>query len=165
MLQAFSFLPIILSPQFDQKPSFSLMFKAGMFTGSIFIYHNVFKSPVSKVSANCNWVVKWYSQQKQKQQFRCFSLVLFNPTAGRKHCGKRRKCCLPAFSPFPTMFSKATFLITIKLPLVRYKGTFKKHSLAAFPPYSVDNASQFSELFDSKIRNYFKIQIILYNSL
>ena len=23
----------------------------------------------------------------------------------RKHCGKRRKCCLPAFSPFPTMFS------------------------------------------------------------
>ena len=26
---------------------------------------------------------------------------------GRKHCGKRRKCWLPAFSPFPTMFSKA----------------------------------------------------------
>ena len=27
---------------------------------------------------------------------------------GRKHCGKRRKCWLPAFSPFPfpTMFSK-----------------------------------------------------------
>ena len=24
----------------------------------------------------------------------------------RKHCGKRRKCWLPAFSPFPTMFSK-----------------------------------------------------------
>ena len=23
----------------------------------------------------------------------------------RKHCGKRRKCWLPAFSPFPTMFS------------------------------------------------------------
>ena len=23
---------------------------------------------------------------------------------GRKHCGKRRKCWLPAFSPFPTMF-------------------------------------------------------------
>ena len=22
----------------------------------------------------------------------------------RKHCGKRRKCWLPAFSPFPTMF-------------------------------------------------------------
>ena len=24
----------------------------------------------------------------------------------RKHCGKRRKCWEPAFSPFPTMFSK-----------------------------------------------------------
>ena len=24
-----------------------------------------------------------------------------------KHCGKRRKCWLPAFSPFGTMFSKA----------------------------------------------------------
>ena len=24
----------------------------------------------------------------------------------RKHCGKRRKCWLPALSPFPTMFSK-----------------------------------------------------------
>ena len=25
----------------------------------------------------------------------------------RKHCGKRRNCCLPAISPFPTMFSKS----------------------------------------------------------
>ena len=25
----------------------------------------------------------------------------------RKHCGKRRKCWLSAFSPFPTMFQKA----------------------------------------------------------
>ena len=24
----------------------------------------------------------------------------------RKHCGKRRKCWLPAFSPFPTIFFK-----------------------------------------------------------
>ena len=24
----------------------------------------------------------------------------------RKHCGKKRKCWLPAFFPFPTMFSK-----------------------------------------------------------
>ena len=23
---------------------------------------------------------------------------------GGKHCGKRRKCWLPTFSPFPTMF-------------------------------------------------------------
>ena len=26
---------------------------------------------------------------------------------GRKHCMKRRKCWLPAFSPFPTIFSTA----------------------------------------------------------
>ena len=31
---------------------------------------------------------------------------------GRKHCGKRRKCWLPAFSPFPTVFSKG-FLLKI----------------------------------------------------
>ena len=28
---------------------------------------------------------------------------------GEKHCGKRRKCWSPAFSPFPTMFSKDFF--------------------------------------------------------
>ena len=33
---------------------------------------------------------------------------------GRKHCGKRRKCWLPAFSPFPTVFSKAFFLRVVK---------------------------------------------------
>ena len=27
----------------------------------------------------------------------------------RRHCGKRRKCWLPAFSPFLTMFSKGFF--------------------------------------------------------
>ena len=27
-----------------------------------------------------------------------------------KNCKKRRKCWLPAFSPFPTMFSKGFFL-------------------------------------------------------
>ena len=29
---------------------------------------------------------------------------------GRKHCGKRRKCWLAAFSPFPTMFSKVLLI-------------------------------------------------------
>ena len=33
---------------------------------------------------------------------------------GRKHCGKRRKCWFPAFSPFPTMFSKVFFLGVVK---------------------------------------------------
>ena len=32
----------------------------------------------------------------------------------RKHCGKRRNCWLPAFSPFPTMFSKGFFLRVVK---------------------------------------------------
>ena len=33
---------------------------------------------------------------------------------GRKHCGKRRKCWLPEFSPFPTMFSKGFFPRVVK---------------------------------------------------
>ena len=33
---------------------------------------------------------------------------------GRKHCRKRRKCWLPAFSPFPTMFSKGFFFRVVK---------------------------------------------------
>ena len=32
----------------------------------------------------------------------------------RKHCEKRRKCWLPAFSPFPIMFSKAVKSIVRK---------------------------------------------------
>ena len=28
---------------------------------------------------------------------------------GLKHCGERRKCWLPAFSPFPIMFSKGIY--------------------------------------------------------
>ena len=28
---------------------------------------------------------------------------------GTQYCGKRRKCWLPAFSPFPTIFSKIFF--------------------------------------------------------
>ena len=33
---------------------------------------------------------------------------------GRTHCGKRRKCWLPAFSPFPTMFSKGFYFWGVK---------------------------------------------------
>ena len=33
---------------------------------------------------------------------------------GRKHCGKRRKCWLPAFSSFPAMFSKGFFHGVVK---------------------------------------------------
>ena len=38
---------------------------------------------------------KWNLKKKE---------ILFG--IGRKYCGKRRKCWLPALSPFPTMFSK-----------------------------------------------------------
>ena len=31
-----------------------------------------------------------------------------------KHCEKRRKCWLPAFSPFPTIFSRAFFFKDVK---------------------------------------------------
>ena len=33
---------------------------------------------------------------------------------GRKHCGERRKCWSPAFSPFHTVFSKAFFCRVVK---------------------------------------------------
>ena len=33
---------------------------------------------------------------------------------GRKHCWKRRRWWLPAFSPFPTMFSKGFFFRVVK---------------------------------------------------
>ena len=33
---------------------------------------------------------------------------------GRKHCGKRRKCWLPAFSPFPQCFQKASLSGSLK---------------------------------------------------
>ena len=38
------------------------------------------------------------------RQTRCDSKVEFCFGKGRKYCGKVRKCWLPAFSPFPTMF-------------------------------------------------------------
>ena len=33
---------------------------------------------------------------------------------GRKHCGERRTCWLPAFSPFPTIFFKVIFHGVVK---------------------------------------------------
>ena len=36
----------------------------------------------------------------------------------KKHCGKRRKCWLPAFSPFPTMFSKGLSWGSLKVWIV-----------------------------------------------
>ena len=44
-----------------------------------------------------------------RQQIQCCQNADFFLRQGGKHCGKRRKCWLPAFSPFPTMFSKGSF--------------------------------------------------------
>ena len=42
-----------------------------------------------------------------------------------KHCGKRRKCWLPAFSPFPTMFSSMSkTFITFILSLANAFNSF-----------------------------------------
>ena len=40
----------------------------------------------------------------------------------RKNCGKRRKCWLPPFSPFLTMFSQALFLRMITMCYHVVKG-------------------------------------------
>ena len=37
---------------------------------------------------------------------------------GRKHCGRRRKCWSLAFSPFPTILQKASFLGSLKVGIV-----------------------------------------------
>ena len=49
----------------------------------------------------------------------------------RKHCGKRRKCWLPAFSPFPTMFSRAFSFGVVKSRVVWYRvNSFFFYTLA-----------------------------------
>ena len=49
-----------------------------------------------------------------RQQNKCESKIEIWYGKGRKHCGKRRKCWLPAFSPYLTMFSKGLFLRIVK---------------------------------------------------
>ena len=48
--------------------------------------------------------------EKKKSNFK--TKFLFE--TDRKHCGKRRKCWLPAFSPFVTVFSKGFLNRAIK---------------------------------------------------
>ena len=40
----------------------------------------------------------------------------------KKHDWNRRKCCTPAFSPFPTMFSKAFFFRIVTSQYCEVKG-------------------------------------------
>ena len=50
-----------------------------------------------------------------RRQMNCSLSYDFCLQSSRKHCGKRRKCWLPAFSPFPTMFSTVLFPRVIKI--------------------------------------------------
>ena len=53
-------------------------------------------------------------ESTSRQQNKCDLKIKVCLGMSRKHCGKRRKCWLPAFSPFPTMFSKGDFLRVMK---------------------------------------------------
>ena len=56
----------------------------------------------SKLKAICSRQIKCNSEPEI-----CFG-------KGRKYCGKRRKCWLLTFSPFPTMFSKGLFVRVVQ---------------------------------------------------
>ena len=49
-----------------------------------------------------------------RRQIKCESKNEICFGKGRKHCGKRRKSWLPAFSPFPTLLSKGFFLRVVR---------------------------------------------------
>ena len=49
-------------------------------------------------------------------QTKCDSKIEIEVKKDGKHSGKMRKCWLPAFSPFPTMFSKALSLTLNTVP-------------------------------------------------
>ena len=53
-------------------------------------------------------------QIESKQQKNCDCKIEIRFEKGRKHFGKRRKCLLPAFSPFPTMIFKGIFFKVVK---------------------------------------------------
>ena len=44
----------------------------------------------------------------------------------KKYCGKRRKCWLPVFSPFSTMFSKAFFFQRQKISFFQNESICKR---------------------------------------
>ena len=50
----------------------------------------------------------------RRRQFKCESKMEISFGKGRKQCGKRRKCWLPAFSSFSTMLSKGFLYRVVK---------------------------------------------------
>ena len=65
-------------------------------------------------------------------QHNCNLRTEIHPGMGRKHCGKSRKCWLPASSPFPTMLSKAFFISwSLEVGIVRNRQI--EHTLPNSP--------------------------------
>ena len=50
-----------------------------------------------------------------RRQNKCDSNIQIYIWKGRKDCGKIRKCWLQAFSPFPTIFQKVFFPVSLKI--------------------------------------------------
>ena len=58
-------------------------------------------------------VTKLTAFADDKLNFAKMTISLFD-RVGKKHCGQRRKCWLPAFSPFSPVFSKSFFFRVVK---------------------------------------------------
>ena len=75
----------------------------------------------------------------------------------RKHCGKRRKCWLPAFSPFPAMFSKGfyfSWLLKVRSVWLRVKP----HLVTALVYTNLDPSSPTTnEDNDSRVSRCYEI--------
>ena len=61
-----------------------------------------------------------------------------------KHCGKCGKCCLPAFSPFPTMLFKCLFLRAIESLDCAVKGSSAVVRPCLFHNYGVTDRKRTS---------------------
>ena len=88
--------------------------------------HSVFKSLVSQGRQKVSMCGKGLTLIKRqffrllriesicRWQNKCNLKVELLFGIGRKHYGRRRKCWLPAFPPFPTVFSKGFFLWVVE---------------------------------------------------
>ena len=75
--------------------------------------HFPHKYPVPSVPAKEKYS-KVQIQSICRRHFKCSSNDDLCFSLHRKHCGKRRKCWLPAFSPLPSLFSKGFFPRVVK---------------------------------------------------
>ena len=66
-------------------------------------------------------------------------------TFGRKHCGKRRKCWLPAFSPFTKKFSRDFFLVVVNSRDCVIKSVILSRT-TNFRPFQIEFADDNFEL-------------------